>query len=62
MTNWCWAAGHRVELARAIEFGPEAQKFDNRLLGPTILLFLCFEQLTAEPIFLFRTQHTIDPC
>jgi hypothetical protein len=39
-------------------WGPEPQKFENRPLGPTILLFLCFEQLTAEPILLFRTLHT----
>jgi hypothetical protein len=28
----------------------------NRVV-PTITSFLCFEQLTAEPILLFRTQH-----
>ncbi len=33
------------------------RKVRNRPIGPTILLFLCFEQLTAEPILLFRTPH-----
>jgi len=32
----------------------EPCKFENRVLGPTVLLVLRFEQLTAEPILLFR--------
>jgi hypothetical protein len=50
-----------MALSRYQEIGlwlPQSrEKFENRLPGLTILLFLCFEQLTEDPIFLFRTPH-----
>jgi hypothetical protein len=37
------------------------EKFENRLVVPTILLFLCFEQLTKDPFFYFEL-HTSNSC
>jgi hypothetical protein len=32
-------------------------KFENRPLGPTITLFFCFEQPTAEPLLPISNSH-----
>jgi transposase InsO family protein len=49
--------GH-FHVSKSVPIGiRKREKFESRLLGPTILLLLCFEYLTAEPILLFRTPY-----
>jgi hypothetical protein len=45
------------EVARFDSGRPGAEKFDSRLLGPTIKFVISFQLLTSKTISSFRTRH-----